>query len=144
MPSPAIGQRSLAKVLGPRPSSTNVQTHFRAQPSATMGSLKCSWQSAHLVLFLPTMLFHLAVREHHRLARDAVSQAVLDSSARLEVTLSFELRQAQRNDESTMQHRERDILLRLGNEAQDALGAAKDTHGVRATSTRPQSHNDHR
>ena len=62
-------------------------------------------------------LFHqhqLAVREHQRLARDAVSQAVLDSSARLEVTLSSEWKQAQRHN---VQCRERNILLRLDNEA---------------------------
>ena len=65
-------------------------------------------------LFHQHQRFQLAVREHQRLARDAVSQAVLDSSARLEVTLSSEWKQAQRHN---VQYRERNILLRLGNEA---------------------------
>ena len=52
----------------------------------------------------------------------AVSKAVLDSSsARLEVTWSLELTEAQLNNKSTMHQRERDILFWLGNEGQDAL-----------------------
>ena len=49
--------------------------------------------------------FQLAVREHQRLVRDAVSQPVFDSVDRFETTLSIELRQAQFNNESTMQQR---------------------------------------
>ena len=54
-----------------------------------------------------------------------VVSSLLGSSARLQVTLSLELRQAQLTNESTMQRRERDILLRLGNDAQDALQQQK-------------------
>ena len=67
-------------------------------------------QNTRLALFHQNEQFQLAVREHQRRARDAVSQAVLDSSDRLEVTLSLELRQAQLGNVSTIQHRERDIL----------------------------------
>ena len=45
--------------------------------------------------------------EHQRLARDAGSQAVLYSSARFEITLSWKMRQAQFTHESTTQHTER-------------------------------------
>ena len=46
-------------------------------------------------LFQQHQLFQLAVREHQRLARGAVSQAVLESSGQIETTSSLELRQAQ-------------------------------------------------
>ena len=63
--------------------------------------------------FIKNHQFQLAVREHQRLARDAVGQAVLDSSARSGTTLSLELRQAQLNHESAVQHRERDMSFDL-------------------------------
>ena len=72
-------------------------------------------------LFHQDQQFHHAIREHQRFARNTVSQEVLDSSVRLEVTLSFELRQAQLNNESVVQFRERNIFLRGCNDAQDAL-----------------------
>ena len=53
-------------------------------------------------------------RQFQLAARERVSQAVFDSSARFETTVSLELRQAQFNKESTMQHTERYVLFRLG------------------------------
>ena len=78
-------------------------------------------QNTRLPTFHQNPQFQLAVREYQRQARDAVSQAALVSSARHEVTLILEVRQATCHNQPTMQHRERDILLRLGEEAQDAL-----------------------
>ena len=56
-------------------------------------------QSTRLALFHQHQQFQLVVRERQRLARDAVSQVALDSSARFETTLSSELRQAQLNND---------------------------------------------
>ena len=53
-PTPAITRHPSAKqALGPRPLIQIFHTHFRALSSATIGSLRCSSQSANLVLFLP-------------------------------------------------------------------------------------------
>ena len=41
-------------------------------------------QITRLAMFRQNQQFQLAVREHQRLARDVVSEAVLDSSARFE------------------------------------------------------------
>ena len=60
--------------------------------------------------FIKHQQFQLAVREHRRSARDAVSQAVLDSAARFEATLSLALREAQLNNGSTM-HTEKEIFF---------------------------------
>ena len=57
--------------------------------------------------------FQLLVGEHQRFARHAVSQAVLDSSARFEMTLSLELRQGNFTSESAVQHCERDMSFDL-------------------------------
>ena len=53
----------------------------------------------------------IGVREHQRLARDAVSQAVLDSSARLEVTLSMELRQTQQSTKNRSSSTQKERFL---------------------------------
>ena len=53
------------------------------------------------------------------LERQSVRQ--LDTSARREVKWSLELRQAQLDNESTMQQRETCVFLRLGTEPQEAL-----------------------
>ena len=42
-------------------------------------------RNARLAMFHRNQQLQVAVREHQRLARDAVSQAVLDSLARLEM-----------------------------------------------------------
>ena len=60
-------------------------------------------------------------QQFQRAVRDAASQAAFDSPARFEMTLCLALRQAQFNRVSTMRHREREILFRLGNEAQTAV-----------------------
>ena len=73
------------------------------------------------MLVLPYEQFKLAMREQQRPSRAAVRQAVLDTSARREVTWSLELRQAQFNNESTMQQRDTCVLLRLDTEPQEAL-----------------------
>ena len=66
------------------------------------GELSAVEQNSRLALWL----FQLAVWEHHRLAPDAVSQAVWGFLVRLEVILSLDLTQAQLNNESAVQHRE--------------------------------------
>ena len=77
-------------------------------------------QNARLAMFHQHQQFQLAVFEHQRLARDAVSQAVLNSSARFQKTLSLELRQAQLNNETAVRHSERTMFFRVGNETQEA------------------------
>ena len=64
---------------------------------------------------------HCGVQEHQRRARDAVNHAVLDSSARCETAVSMESRAAQRNGETTTVTREREILFKIGSEAQAPL-----------------------
>ena len=91
------------------------KTHRRAQDEVSAME-----QSSRLASVHQGQQFQHAVREHQRLARGAVSQAILDSPARFETSLSLELKQAQFHNESTMQQRERVMVLRLGNEAQDA------------------------
>ena len=49
------------------------------------------------------------------------SQAGPHSSTQFEVTLSLDLRQTQQNNESAVQYREKVMLLRLGDQGQDAL-----------------------
>ena len=66
-----------------------------------MGQNEVSVVEQNIRLALVHHKFQLAVREHQRRARDAVRHAVFDSSARLELTLGLELRQAQQNNEST-------------------------------------------
>ena len=52
-------------------------------------------------------------REHQRLDRDAVSQAVFDSSAYLEVTLRLEMRQTQLNNQSAVRYIFFDAVTKL-------------------------------
>ena len=49
----------------------------------------------------------------------------MDSYARFDIALSLELRQAQLDNESAIQHKERKMFLRLGDEAQDKLRQQK-------------------
>ena len=49
-------------------------------------------------------------------SRSEFSQAVLDSSTRIEMAEGLEFRQVQLDDESAVQHSERDMFLRLGNQ----------------------------
>ena len=62
-------------------------------------------QSTRLTFHHEAQQVQLGVRGYQRLARDAVSQAALNSSARLETTLRLEMRHAKSNTESTMQQR---------------------------------------
>ena len=90
-----------------------------------------------LAMFHQNQPFQLTVRDHQRLARDAVSRAVLDSSDRFEMKLSLELRQAQLNNESTMQHRDRVNFLRLGNEVQETIWGTSNVNSLKRE--RPKS-----
>ena len=59
---------------------------------------------------------------------DAVSLIrTLSKKKKKHLTKSLELRQAQLHNEPAVQHRERDILLRLGNEAQRHFGSQEPT-----------------
>ena len=49
-------------------------------------------QHCRLAMFHQNQRFHQAIQEHQRRARDAVSQAVFESSARCETALSMKLR----------------------------------------------------
>ena len=66
----------------------NRKTRTLAQNKLSAMELNARLASSH-----QNQQFQHAVREHQRRARDAVSQTVLESSVRLEVTLSLELRQ---------------------------------------------------
>ena len=83
---------------------------------------------ARFALFHQSQQFQHAVRERQRIASFAVSQAVLEPSARFGTPMIFELKEAQCNNQSTMHQRGRDILFRLGNEAQDALRQERMVH----------------
>ena len=67
-------------------------------------------------------------------ASTTVGQAVLDSSAGCEMRLSLDVRQAQLNKESAVQQRERNIFLRLGNDAHEAQEALRQQTPVWCTS----------
>ena len=56
-------------------------------PRRAQDELSALEQNAHLAMSHHRQQFHLTVREHQQLAHNGVSLAVLDSSARLEVTL---------------------------------------------------------
>ena len=88
-------------------------------------------QIALLAMFHQNQQFQRTVRDHQRLARDAVIGAVLDSSDRFEMKLSLKLRQAQLNNESTMQHRDRVNFFRLGNEVQETIWGTSNVNSLK-------------
>ena len=63
--------------------------------------------------------------KHQRLSQGAISQAVLDCSARLEAKWSLELNQAQLSNEYAEQNRERYISLRVGGEVEKRCSEAE-------------------
>ena len=83
-------------------------------------------QNARLATLHHNQQFQLAVRQR---------QAVFDSSARFEMTLSLELSQAQLNNEPAVQHRERYVLSTWLRSSR-RTSAAKSPDGARATPAR--------
>ena len=94
------------------------------------------WNRTRLAMFHQYQQFQLAVREHQRLARDAVSQAVLVSSARHEVTLILGVRQAQLNDDSTVAAQRTRNSPSTQYRSSRSISAATSPYGARATATR--------
>ena len=78
------------------------QVRYYLEQEGGPGRAFLLWNRA-LVLRHHNEHFQVALPEQQRLARDAVCQAVLDSSGRSEKTWSLKLSQAQFNNESTMQ-----------------------------------------
>ena len=79
-------------------------------------------QKTSLSFFQQNQGHQIAVQEHLTSRRcGESSQTVFESSARYETMLMMELRAAQMNNEPTVEQRERDILFRIGNEAQTAV-----------------------
>ena len=84
--------------------------------------------------------FRLAVREHQRVAPRCSQSSGIGWILQIDLkkALGLELRQAQLNKESAALHRERDILLRLGNEAQERL-RQQNAHTVHERLSNPVS-----
>ena len=62
--------------------------------------------------------FHKAAQEHQRRTREAVNQAVVESSVPLETRLMMDVRAVEVNNERQMAVRERKIAHRLADEMQ--------------------------
>ena len=108
-----------------------VESENRKTGRMAQDELPAVVQNAPLSMFHQNQPFQLTVRDHQRLARDAVIGAVLDSSDRFEMKLSLELRQAQLNNESTMQHRDRDNFLRHSTEVQETTCGTSNVNSLK-------------
>ena len=72
-------------------------------------------------LFYQNHLFQIKVREFRRDARDAVSQAVQESSKNFEVQMTQEILGGQNRYEGRMEEHERRVAQMIGSEARGAL-----------------------
>ena len=71
--------------------------------------------------FSKVKVFMLLFKQHQRRARLVVSAAVFASSARMDTQLMLELQTAPLDNERRMALREREIVTRLGHDAQSSI-----------------------
>ena len=76
---------------------------------------------AGYAFFYQDQQFRIAAHEQQREARDAVNQAVAESSESLEVTMMQELQGVQNRYEGRLEENERSVAPVIGSEAREAF-----------------------
>ena len=83
--------------------------------------LEAMERDARYALFCQNHPFQIAVREYQRQARDAVSQAVQESSERCEAVVMREVQGIRNRYEGRMGENEKKVAHGIGSEAREAL-----------------------
>ena len=101
--------------------SQNSRTRRRISEELARSEIEAMERDARDALFYQNNQFHIVVREYQRQARDAVSQAVQESSESYEVMRTEEIQSIQNRYEGRMEENEKRVAHLIGSEAQEAL-----------------------